>query len=164
MLWYTSTLNTYYMQTIIHYPSLYIVCSGHDATWYKVSDQDTLKEINTIHTNDPDYSDREGHFKAGGRGVDLHQGQPDDTNEIDQETLQKHIKSVVEKTVSLIDEIDYQHVVCALPEHIKGELLLSLKEEIKDTRIRTIFGNYTTVKKDLLLQKFHEALKPSNKK
>lgn len=151
------------MQVTEHYPSLLIVFSTHDTTWYHVPDGATLRQLEYMHTDDPDYSDREGHFQTSGKGKTMGQGQPDTTNAVHHETLRDHLTSAIERTEDLLDNDDYQHIVVTMPAHHKGMVQKELTDVFKkDDEYISVYGNFVNVDDSVLLDRFHEALKPDN--
>lgn len=112
------------LQSTVSEPALIVALSGHDGVWWK-ADNGTLTELNRIHTDNPRYSDREGHFKTASGGKTMRAGAVYEDNK--QEVLHEHLVETEKSLRPDLAAMEWREAWIFAPAPIAGEVHKRLK-------------------------------------
>ncbi|MBD3311792.1 MAG: hypothetical protein GF349_04890 [Candidatus Magasanikbacteria bacterium] len=146
------------IKKISHYPSLLVVCSAHEAMWYKIM-ENKIKLIKKKRIKKSRYSDKEGFFFTRGRGKRLQGGRPDSLSDLRAQERDDNLKKFAEMTDSILKKNDFVHLCCALPQRFKDIFLNYIESDSGNFKFN--YGNYTNVSgQDEVMKIFKTCLRP----
>lgn len=150
-----------------HYPSLLVVTNREDTLWYEVK-RDEVEKLGEFQTEDPKFSDNEGHFEKGAKSGQTGQSETFASGSVREEGPHKkhaaevHLKEMAKKTRKKWEDKNYQHLMVARPGAIKQLVDKSFDKQNLNIDYKEIEGNYTHASKQQLLDLAKDSLKVVN--
>lgn len=143
-----------HLQNHTEQPALLIALSAHEGVVWSIQDNQASERAR-FRTENPVYSDREGHFKTASGGSTLRSGAVyEDTKH---EVLHEHLVAA-EKTIQpLLNETQWHVAWLFVPARITGEVKKRLKQLFRKVpNVQIIKGNVTQEAPLDLLQRIGE--------
>lgn len=145
-----------------HYPSLFLLASGHEAKWYVINGN----KAELIHEFDipkVTFSDKEGLSMAGGSDM-ARMGGTDLTSAKREQERDLHMKEIVERTTKYWQEKDYVHFCYALPSRFKNMFYDEVTKGMDKADVHYFEGNYTHSPLGKIPDLFLQCLRPKFEK
>lgn len=132
--------------------SLFLVAGTQSAIIYRLSNGE-IKERETITINNPEYTDREGHFEYTGPSGKLH-GSGSVYEPKDEYVQKKFLGTLVEELKQIKQPFDSVYLFA--PMHFINEIESSLPDTFAEKIKRKFTGNFTKLHPTELLAKVKE--------
>jgi hypothetical protein len=144
-----------------HFPSIFLVSSGHEAKWYRMEEGKAIL-LQHVKTPKVTYSDREGKARVG-RGIMSRTGEPDKNTEKREEEEQALFKNILDGWKQKYRNELHSHFVLAVPKQFKHKWVTGLADASCCETFHYVEGNYLQKNPAFILSLFHDGLKPRNK-